>query len=121
MNRADYMSGAVDHQTYYLALADVIGRAGLEQIVSWVAPLEKLRAALESEKHLSAIPLGKWDACDPGVRSMVARNAAAVMAVSWSGHDFGNPRAYCWSLCETVCVLKAVAVRMVEESKAVQS
>lgn len=105
--RTDYMAGRVTHQQYYSGLADVIGRAALTRIVlRHVAPLERLRAS--NDPHLNDLPLDRWDRCDALVRPLISHNAGAVMAVSWEGQPL-KPKTYCWSLNETVCVLKAVA------------
>ena len=116
MNRDDYMNGAVDHHTYYLAVADAIGRDYLQRIVLTIAPLEQIRAALESDANLNNIPLPKWDSMNVCVLQAVRERGKAVMAISWSDKARHNLRdgTVCWSLSETVCVLKAVARRMAE-------
>jgi hypothetical protein len=116
MNRKDYMDGRVDHHTYYSALADVIGRKGLEQIVGYIADRPTLARKLAVDENLNNIPLAKWDNCHYGVLDMVKRNGPAVMAVSWCGVPL-TPGTICWSLSESVCVLKTVAREMaVQES-----
>lgn len=116
MNRDDYMSGAVDHQTFYCAVADAIGRAAVERAVLMVANLDAIKRALATDKNLNNIPLAKWDGMDGYIRGAVRANGPAVMAVSWSGQPL-KPNTVCWSLSESVCVLKAAARRMVEESR----
>lgn len=109
MNRDNYMDGTVDHQTFYLAVAEAIGRPALERIVLSVAPLDKLRSYIV-DPHLNNIRLSAWDAKHFAVRQLVATNARAVMAVSWSARAVQpETGTFCWSLCESVCVLKAVA------------
>lgn len=114
INRDDYMDGKVDHQTYYCAVADAIGRNALESIVRSITYGEDIVRCLERDKHLNNIPLRRWDARDQQVRDLVSLNAKAVMDVSWNGPI--KPGTFCWSLSDTVCTLKAVARRMAEES-----
>lgn len=90
--RADYMGHRVSHQRYYETLADTISRDAIERIVVRVFPLAKIRAALASgDTHLNSLPLDQWD------------------------------RAYvpgCNTLCDSVCVLKAAAIRMAASDRA---
>lgn len=116
MNRDDYMNGTVDHHTYYCALADAIGRTAIERLVLAIAPLRELTECLATDEHLNNIRLAKWDGMDPAVRRLVRHEH---MAISWS--DAAQPIApgrICWSLSESVCVLKAAARRMVKEALA---
>lgn len=117
MNRDDYMNGTVDHQTFYCAVADAIGRKAIERIVLSIASREEIARALETDPHLNNIPLPKWDHRDSAVRDLVAHNVKPIMAVSWSARSTLKPGTYCWSLSETVCVLKAAARRMVTEKE----
>lgn len=109
--RTDYMDRRVDHETYYLSLADFIGRVPLERIVLRIANMDRLRIAFGDDEHANNIPLAKWDACDPAVRHLLR---SEVMDRSWCGQPL-PPRTICWSLSESVCVLKAVARRMAKE------
>lgn len=115
MTRNDYMSGKVDHHTYYLAVADAMGRERVARIVRYIATPEQIRGALETDQHLNNIPLRKWDACHASVLQLVRENGPAVMAISWSGQPL-KPHTVCWSLSESVCVLKAVAREMAKET-----
>lgn len=121
INRDDYMAGTISHQDFYCVIADAIGRASVEKLVLWVASVDELARALVSDNALNNIPLAKWDRCDPSMRNAVARNAPAVMAISWSRRASQasplQPGTFCWSLSDTVCTLKAAARRMVEESR----
>lgn len=108
MNRSDYMSGKATHEEYYRALAEVIGVPGLRQIVGYIATPEVLAQRLASDEHLNNIYLQKWDNCHPSVLGMVRHNGKAVMDVSWCGTPL-RPGTICWSLSESVCVLKTVA------------
>ena len=111
INRKAYLAGEVDFNTYYLAVADAIGREPLVRIVRQIAPIEVLRVRLAADPHLNNIPLASWDRRDVEVRHLVSRNGAAVMAVSWDGRL--PPGTICWSLADSVCVLKAVACALV--------
>lgn len=114
MTRTDYMDGRVTHDEYYNALADLIGRDALERVVLSVFTREQLARGMQVDPHhLNSfrLPLHKWDALDPSVRALVARNGRAIMAVTWPGHTING---ICWSLSETVCVTKAVARRIVQ-------
>jgi hypothetical protein len=120
-NRDDYMDGKIDHETYYCFLGDAIGRKALESLVLHVAPLDKLIACFSGDRNLNNIPLQKWDAMHEFVRRMVSHQH---MAISWSaraqaagGQSAIQLGQICWSLSESVCVLKAIARRMVEEAK----
>lgn len=79
------------HAEYYDWVAEQLGKVSLLRIM----PFEpsKIRAAHKADQHLNNLVLQKWDNCDPMVRSMAVRA--------------GFPS---WSLSDTVCVLKAVAV-----------
>lgn len=117
MNRDDYIAGTVDHQTFYCAVVDAIGRAAIEHVVLGIASREEIARALEADPNLNNIPLHKWDRMDALVRNLVARTAKTVMPISWSAKAV-QPTAetFIWSLCETVCVLKAAARRMIRET-----
>lgn len=117
INRDDYMDNKVDHQTFYCAVADAIGRSAIERIVLSVASREAVAEALKTDHNLNNIPLIKWDRMDSSVRDLVAHNAKEVMAVSWSDKSRHNlkPGTFCWSLSDTVCTLKAAARRLAEE------
>lgn len=79
------------HAEYYAWVAKQLGEVGLLRIM----PFEpsRIRTAHKSNPHMNNLPLAKWDACDPYVRRLAARA--------------GFPA---WSLSDTVCVLKALAV-----------
>ena len=111
ITRKAYLAGEVDFNTYYLAVADVIGRESLARIVRQIVPIDVLRVRCVADPHLNNIPLRRWDIHDAEVRHLVSRNGAAVMAVSWNGRL--TPGTICWSLSDSVCVLKAVACALV--------
>jgi hypothetical protein len=79
-------AGAQAHHAFYLWLADRLG-VTLRHVP---ASLEELRAS--TDPHFNDIPLARWDRMDPIIRGH---------AISYGLRG--------WSLCETVCVLKAVA------------
>jgi hypothetical protein len=110
------MDGRVHHQVFYLAVADAIGRPALESLVRQIASVEEIREALHADPHLNNIPLPKWDGMDRAVRTLIAGQPSKIMAISWSAKAASNlrPGTFCWSLSETVCVLKAVARALVE-------
>lgn len=100
--RAEYMAHAVDHEMYYLSLARAIGLGPLAAIVRDIAPLDRLVACVND---LNQIPLAHWDANHGRVCGLVRHE---LMARSWSGQPL-PARSICWSISESVCVLKAVA------------
>jgi hypothetical protein len=114
MNRDDYMNGTVDHQTFYCAVADAIGRKVVEHLVLRVAPLDRIREALTTDEHLNNIPLARWDSQHDILRQHVTHKE--VMPISWSARSPLQPGMICWSLSDTVCTLKAAARRMAEET-----
>jgi len=117
MNRDDYMDGRVDHETYYLAVGDAIGREAIERLALQIAPAKRFAELTKGDNHLNNIPLRKWDAMHYAVRNLVLRNGRTVMAISWSDKSRHNlpDGQVCWSLSETVCVLKASARRLGQE------
>jgi hypothetical protein len=110
--RAEYMAHLIDHETYYLSLARVIGYHALVRMVQDIAPIDQL---VEHVNDLNRIPLARWDGMDRSVRSMIT---SQIMDRSWCGQPL-PPRTICWSLSESVCVLKAVAREMAREAGAV--
>ena len=112
MNRKDYMDGKVSHEDYYLALGDALGRRRIESLVHSLAQKEGGNVA----RTLKVAPLARWDAYHGMVVQLARENARAAMAISWPGHEFHG--TVCWSLCETVCVLKASAGRIINEQEA---
>lgn len=117
MNRDDYMDGKVDHQTFYLAVADAIGRAAIERLALTIASPETFAERGESDPHLNNIPLAKWDSLYYRVLAAIWSRGREVMAVSWSDKSRHNltPGMVCWSRSESVCVLKATAKRLGQE------
>ncbi len=89
--RQHYLDGKIDHQTYYLWLADWIGVA----LHHLPVPIETIKRS--KDPHLNDIRLGKWDARDVYVRPLA--------------YAKGLP----WSLSDTVCCLKAVARRAAQQ------
>lgn len=115
--RAEYMDHLIDHESYYLSIARAIGYQGLAQMVRHIAPLDQVVAHVND---LNRIPLARWDGMDRSVRGLItARNKdRGIMARSWSGQPL-PAGTICWSLSESVCVLKAVARQMAREAGAV--
>jgi hypothetical protein len=105
VTRAAYMAGEIDHDAYYLGLADIIGRKAIEAMVR---PLIEGRTLADAGEHLNGIPLRQWDQLDSMVRRLVAAKSTEVMGASWGGKPF-EPGHYSWSVSETVCTTKAVA------------
>lgn len=90
--RADYMSGRVSHQAYYLSVAR---EAGISYEAS--AKLPEIKAALAAgDEHLNTIPLRWWDERGESTRSAIAR--------ALKGRDPGG-----CSLADLVCVHKCAA------------
>lgn len=113
ITHAAYMAGRTDFQTYYLGLADIIGRRTLETIARRAIGDYNLPAELARDPYLNGIPLHRWDAQHPAVVALIAGNSKPVMAASWNGASL-KPGTFCWSLGESGCVLKAVARAMAE-------
>lgn len=115
--RTEYMAHAIDHQTYYLSLARAIGYKGLSCMVLNIAPLDQLIACVDD---LNRIPLARWDGYGDAVRAMVSEvnHSRNIMARSWCGQPL-PPHTICWSLSESVCVLKAVARELARTAGAV--
>jgi len=120
--RTDYMCHRVDHQTYYYSLARLIGLATLERYVLAIAPIERLRREFGQDPHMNTIALAKWDGMHTGVRSLISEQnkSKRIMDRSWCGQPLQSG-TICWSLSESVCVLKAVARGMIERESKVQS
>ena len=110
--RSDYMNSRIDHHTYYLGIARLIGLPELERYVLQITNREQL---MRVYPDLNLIHLSKWDGLDFAVKELVrARNRErGIMARTWNGTAL-QPGTICWSLSETVCVTKAVARDMVE-------
>lgn len=85
-DRADYMSGKLTHQEYYLTLARAIG------LTANVIPPQCTKAHVETSPNLNNVPLNHWDARHQAVRAFAAR--AGIKS---------------WSLSDSVCTLKAFA------------
>lgn len=113
--RDDYMNRRIDHETYYLSLARLIGYDDIARLVLTITTKDQLSRALAHEQNLSLIPLHKWDALDGSIRRLIQeRNRERnIMARSWCGQPL-TPGTICWSLSESVCVAKAVARHMVK-------
>lgn len=121
MTRTDYMNGTIDHHTFYMLVADAIGRDKISQLVlSCVAPADVLASRHTQDEHFNNIPLARWDGLHGAIRMMVQHRAKEVMPLTWPG-SYGGPQlppgSICWSLSETVCVAKAVARTIVESAR----
>lgn len=84
--RKEYMDGKITHQDYYMKIAEMIG------VSKRHLPVSEERIKKSTDEHLNDIPLIEWDNMHPIIHSRA--NRAGLK---------------CWSLSETVCVLKAVA------------
>lgn len=93
-----------EHFDKYRELANKLGIDALVSIVGRVASKEEIEESLAHTNAyaLNSIPLHKWDRQDAAVREL-ARH------VKW-----GSPgQTFSWSLADTVCVLKHVAIYIV--------
>ena len=88
--RARYMAGEIDHQTYYLWLSDLIG------LNYGHIPVDNDSVKASKDQHLNDIPLRRWD--------------SGHFAVQHAAYRAGLP----WSMSDTVCCLKAMARRRAE-------
>ena len=95
LNRAKYMSGQLGHNEFYCWVADTIK----VNPAMLPASVDVIREKLASDAHLNNIPLALWDRRDAIIRSLAVR--AGMRS---------------WSLCDTVCTLKAFARRAAEQS-----
>lgn len=111
ITRAAYLNGDIDHATYYEAVSDALGRSALESFVRHIMSGEDLPRCLKQDPHLNQIPLRRWEAFHGSVQALVRHEH---MAMTYGGQL--PPRTVCWSLSESVCVLKATAARMARES-----
>jgi hypothetical protein len=88
--RADYLAGKISHHDYYLWLGKLIG------VSAYHLPVKATEQAVKACKddHLNCIQLQYWDA----QHSLV--------------HGLIRGKVLSWSLSDTVCVLKALAVEL---------
>lgn len=112
MSRSKYMAGELSHYDYYLGLAKVIGVRK-----DWLPEqnVEKLRKAYEADEHLNNIPLHTWDAKHGYCTSAVRTYGPKVKAYKYEGDtETAEEKKYIgWSLCDSVCCLKAYAKALV--------
>lgn len=87
--------GKISHDDFYSWLANEIG------IAERHLPFTVERLVKSEDRAFNDTPLKQWDNCDYEVRGRAAR--AGMKA---------------WSLNDTVCVLKCVARKLVNEAKA---
>lgn len=87
--RNRYMNHEITHEDFYLWLANFIGAN--EKML----PVSKDRIANSKDEHLNDIPLHLWDNQDYIIRRLAYNKGLA------------------WSLCDTVCTLKAIAQKAV--------
>jgi len=113
--RADYMCSRCSHEAYYLSIARLIGLGALERIVLSIASREQLIEAFGTDPVLNNIPLSKWDGMHGWVSTLISEQnrSKGIMARTWNGAPL-RPGTFCWSLSESVCVLKATARHVVE-------
>lgn len=84
----------IEHRQKYEAKAQKLGVKALKQLVPIPkGGIEALRKCYEDDKYLNNIPLVYWDSKDRSVRQLVRESGGGI-----------------WSLCDTVCTLKHVAV-----------
>jgi len=87
--RALYMAHTLSHDEFYLWLAEFIGATRAD------VPFSDETLKGSQDEHFNDIPLHLWDLQDGNLRSKAYRK--------------GIP----WSMCETVCTLKALAKKAV--------
>lgn len=115
ISRQAYMDGKIDHQTYYTAIVDVLGRAQVERLVLAIAPIERLCEVYAIDPHFNLIPLALWDRRDAIIRDMAAHAGQDALLFMWDTYAQPMPpKTIYWSLSDSVCVLKAAARRLVE-------
>ena len=85
-----YMNHKITHQQFYLWLASFIG------VTDAMLPVSKERIARSQDPHFNDIPLRLWDYKDYDVRQLAYNKGLA------------------WSLSDTVCTLKAIALQYSE-------
>lgn len=86
IERERYMAGKITHTEFYEWLATAIG------VTQANLPVDITVIRASQDPHLNDIPLHLWDRQDPIVR-----------------HKAASAGMRSWSLCDTVCVLKAYA------------
>lgn len=85
--RQRYMDKELTHHEYYLWLSDFIHLP--ESLIP--ASAEEVARCIQTDEHLNNIQLARWDRMHNTVRTYAA--------------------GLYWSLCDTVCCLKALARR----------
>ncbi len=88
--RKRYMNQKITHEEFYLWLAKFIG------ITEQDLPVNRERIMRSQDPHLNDIPLKLWDDKDPLIRRRAYDKGIA------------------WSLCDTVCALKALAKQSIK-------
>jgi hypothetical protein len=94
-----YLDHEITHDEFYLWLADKLGYKAVWYHLP--VPIKQIKAS--TDPHLNDIPLALWDA-----------KHEPMCRLAWAPEN-----AFPWSLCETVCVLKAVAKREAAQLEAV--
>lgn len=92
-----------EHEAKYDAYIEAMGGV---KAFRWLMPrpIEVLRKAYTKDEHLNNIPLHLWDKAHPSVFQIYSRYA----------RNINEPGG--WSLGDTVCLLKRVAVRLIAEN-----
>lgn len=101
-----------EHFQKYEDLAKALGVHALASMVPLVG-YNTLQDAFEKDKNLNNIPLPLWDNMDFSVRHLVGMCPKEKFLEAYHKHSRyeGEERQKkIWSLCETVCVLKHVAI-----------
>ena len=118
ISRSAYMNHQIDHQTYYAAIVDALGRHAVERLVLGIAPIDHLRNVYAKDPHFNLIPLARWDARHLEVERLARQAGQAKLLFMWDTYvQPMPPKLIYWSLSDSVCVLKAAARRLVEESE----
>lgn len=89
--RARYLAGEISHDDYYLWLAKQVG------VYTAMVPFTPSELLSSTDPYFNDLPLRRWDSRHPIVIAQA--------------HRLGLP----WSQSDTVCCLKAVARRAVNQ------
>jgi hypothetical protein len=114
--RAEYMDGTVTFEQHYGQFVEMFGENSVRSLLpSGARTMEEAAAALAEDAHFNRIPLARWDAMHLFVREHAQllwhRNREAFNAMQ--GFDKDNDK-FCWSLSDSVCVLKCCARRLAQ-------
>ena len=90
--RQTYLHGEITHKNYYLWLSEFL------EIPGSMIPFRRDELLSSKDPHMNDLSLSKWDAQHNGV-SRIAYSKIRI-----------------WSLCETVCCLKAMASHLINRN-----